>query len=161
MRGCVCLFFERCQCNLSNNHNFICILPEDQCRSMWPITSIPACGTHILQLPEFLGSQWAEHLNLVKMWYSVNVLHTSISECIFSSSDISVLRYLCALEILPQLPRHSPNTSRHSQHSGVFADEPQLLSHHPFPAAQLSGPKRKEHLAVGEFNSVSPGVLYF
>lgn len=61
------------------------------------------------------------------------------------------LKYLCeyiALEILPQLPRHPPNTLQHSQHSGVFADEPQLLPHHPFPAAQLSGSKRKEHVVV-------------
>lgn len=45
----------------------------------------------------------------------------------------------------------------HSRHAKVFAE--QLKS--PFLAAQLTGPKRKEHLVTGEFSSVGLRFLFF
>lgn len=53
---------------------------------------------------------------------------------------------------------HTPAQAQaHSRHAKVFAE--QLKS--PFLAAQLTGPKRKEHLVTGEFSSVGLRFLFF
>lgn len=77
-------------------------------------------------------------------------------ERIFSGSSIFVrgllykyfLRFRGILQTLPNIAS-IPGLHRWAR----------LLSHHPFPAAQLSGPKRKEHLVAGEF--AQPALEFF
>lgn len=106
------------------------------------------CGAHVSHL--ILGfaapNSWAAASKPGE-----NVIFCECAPGIYFGVNSLWFKYLCvsiALEIFPQLPRHSPNTFWISQRSGVFADSGSSSPYDPFPAAQLSGPKRKEHLMV-------------
>lgn len=83
--------------------------------------------------------------------------------CIYFRVDVLCFKYLCvyaALEILSQLPRHSPNTSWHSQDSRIFAEECKLLSPPSISGRTAERPK-VERAANGLENVVQWAPEFF